>query len=230
MAVHHALDDEGVLTVRLDDGGKNTLVPDTLEALTQVLDEGDDAAAILLTGREGIFTAGLDTRWMQASDADGIRLLVIALGRCLMRWWTEPRPTVLAAPGHAIAAGSMLAMACDHAVAAENGWWGLTETRLDLELPRFGIALAQANLRNDRIEDLLLPGERVDAATAVEVGFADELAPATEVLQRGRARALELTQLPARAYARTKARLRQATAEEILADLETDIAAVTQHL
>ncbi len=230
MTVHPHLDDDGILTVTLDDGDKNALVPDTFDALVRALDDHADARAVVLTGREGVLTAGLDLKWMAANGRDGTHRLLVGFGACLMRWWTDPRPTVCAAPGHAIAAGTMLAMACDHAVAAEVGWWGLLETQIDYELPEFGIVLARANVRSDRVEDLLLPGERVDAATAVEVGFADELAPPDAVADRARAHALELAELPSRAYAGTKRRLRGAAAAGVLDRLEDDIAALTAHL
>ncbi|MFA9429821.1 enoyl-CoA hydratase-related protein [Egicoccus sp. AB-alg2] len=230
MEIRRDLDDAGVLTVTLDDGKKNALQPEAFDGLIAVLDEETDARAVVLAGREDIFTAGLDVKWMAANGREGVERLLVAFGRCLMRWWTDPRPTVCAATGHAIAAGTMFGMACDHAVAADGGWWGLTETQIDFELPQFGIALARHNVRADRLEDLLLPGRRVDAAAAVEVGFADETADAFDVVGTARTRAAELATLPARAYAGTKRRLREADATAVLADLDADIAALTAHL
>lgn len=228
--VGREVDGDGVLHVTLDDGAKNALTPETFEALIAALDDHPDAAAVLLRGREGILTAGLDVKWMAAHDRDGVRDLLVVFGRAMMRWWTDPRPTVCAATGHAVAAGTMLAMACDHAVAAEGGWWGLTETRIDFEVPDFGLALARANVRADRLEDLVLPGERIDAAAALEAGYADEVVAADEVVDRALVRVHELQQVPARAYAGTKQRLRGAVAAAVLAGLEEDVAALTTHL
>lgn len=230
MELRRSIDDDGVLTVTLDDGKRNAFTLEAFDGLVAVLDDEPDARAIVVTGREDILTAGLDVKWMAVNGRAGVERLLTALGTCLMRWWTEPRPTVCAAGGHAIAAGTMLAMACDHAVAADRGWWGLTETQIDFEMPRYGIALARANVRADRLEDLLLPGARVDATAAVEAGFADELAPADVALDRARARARELAALPARAYGRTKLRLRREAADVVLADLTADIAEVVAHL
>ncbi len=222
---HH---DGQVLVVTLDDEAKNALRPDTLFSIEAALEA--DADAVVLTGRPGILTAGLDVKWMAEHGRRGTEDLLVALGRCLMRWWTDPRPTVCAAPGHAIAAGTMLAMACDHAVAAEDGAWGLLETQIDFEMPEYGIALARANVRTDRLEDLLLPGERVDAAEAVAAGFADQVRPADEVLDVALDRARTLAELPARAYGRTKRRLRGDIAAGVTARLHDDIASVTAHL
>jgi enoyl-CoA hydratase len=228
--IQRELDGEGVLTITMDDGEKNALVPEVFEGLIDALDEETEARAIVLAGREGILTAGLNVKWMAANGGEGVERLLVLFGRCLMRWWTDPRPTVCAATGHAIAAGTMFGMACDHAVAADGGYWGLTETQIDFEMPEFGIALARHNVRADRLEDLLLPGARIDAAAAVEAGFADELAAPEQVLARARERAAQLAKLPPRAYAGTKRRLRGADAEAVLAGLDTDIAALTAHL
>jgi enoyl-CoA hydratase len=228
----HAETTDGVLTLTMDDGAKNALDIDAFRAITAAFDAaGDDARAIVLAGRDGILSAGLNVKWMATAGRDGLHTLLTEFGRTMMRIWTEPRPTVCAATGHAVAAGTMLALACDHAVAAEGEYaWGLTETQIDFELPVFALALARHNLAANHFEDLLLPGRRVDAATAVAVGYADEAVPVTDVVARAQAVAAELAALPARAYAGTKARLRAADADAVLASLETDIDSLIAHL
>ncbi|MDX1619739.1 MAG: enoyl-CoA hydratase-related protein [Nitriliruptorales bacterium] len=224
--------DGAVTILTMDDGNKNALNIEGFGAIDAAFDGvDDDAGAIVLTGREGILTAGLDLKFMQQASREQMHELLVVFGRTLMRIWLEPRPTVCAATGHAIAAGSMLAMACDHAVAAEGDFrWGLTETRIGFQLPHFGIALGRHNLRADRLDDLLLPGAVVDAAAAVEAGFADELAPPDEVLQRAVAHAGQLADLPAAAYAGTKRRLRGMAAEAVRQGLEDDITELLEQM
>lgn len=216
---------DGVLTLTMDDGKKNALNVAAFETLEAAFDAaGPDARAIVLTGREGILSAGLDVKFMASASRADLHELLVRFGRTVMRIWTEPRPTVCAATGHAVAAGTMLAMACDHAVAAEGPYaWGLTETRIDFEMPHFGLALARQNLRSDRLDDLILPGAQIDAAAAVEAGYADELAPPAEVLERAHGKAAELAELPPAAYAGTKLRLRGMASDAVLNGLEDDI-------
>lgn len=220
--------DDGVLVITMDDGAKNALDVDGFAMLTGAFeDAGADATAIVLAGREGIFSAGLDIKFLARATKDELHELLVVFGECLMRIWTEPRPVVAAATGHAIAAGTMLAMACDHAIAADGDFrWGLTETRIDFVMPGFGLALARANVRSDRVEDLILPGAIIDPATAVEVGYADELAVPDQVVERALAHARSLAELPAGAYAGTKRRLREAAARSVRADLDEDITAL----
>lgn len=229
MQIHRHDSDDGVTTLTLDDGAKNALDTDVFRAIAEAFDAASDARSIVLAGREGALSAGLNVKVLPTLDRDGLVELLTVFGRTMMRIWTDPHPVVCAATGHALAGGTMLAMACDHTIAAEGQFaWGLIETTIDFELPRFGIALARANVRSDRLEDLVIPGRRIGPAEAVEVGFADELAPAEEVVTRAQAHAAQLAQLPAGAYAGTKARLRQAAADEILAGIDDDIAALVR--
>lgn len=225
MSLQVANTDDGIAVLTLDDGARNALDPERFRELQTAFDEAEeDVRAFVVTGREGVLTAGLDLKYMAASDADGIRDLLVLFGQVMMRIWTEPRPTVCAATGHALAAGTMLAMACDHAIAAEGEFaWGLTETQINFAMPAFGLALARHNVRNDRIDDLVLPGTRVDPVTAVDVGYADELVPPEQAREAGLAAARGLAELPAQAYGATKGRLRGAAAEACLAGLEADI-------
>lgn len=225
MSLQVTVTDDDVAVLTLDDGAKNALDPDRFRELVAAFDDAaDDVRAFVLTGREGILTAGLDLKYMAAADEDGTAELLQLFGQALMRVWTEPRPTVCAATGHALAAGTMLAMACDHAIAADGEYaWGLTETQINMTMPAFGLALARANVAGDRLDDLVLQGRRVDPATAVEVGYADELVPPGQVGERGLAVARQLAELPPAGYAATKHRLRGPAAEAVLAGLEADI-------
>lgn len=219
----------GVAILTLDDGKLNALNAEVFRELSNAIEDCTDASALVIAGREGMFTAGLNTKELAQLDADGLSELLDVFGRTVMQLWSYPRPTVSACTGHAIAAGTMIAMATDHAVAAEGDFrWGLTETQIGFPLPEFAIELARHNLRSDRLEDLLLPGSVVDPSTAVEVGFADEVADPGEVETRAVTRARELASLPAKAYATTKQRLRGAAIHRVLQGLSEDVRAVTE--
>lgn len=227
--VHADLRSDGVLDVRLDDGGPNVLRPDVCEALAGVFEAHRDAP-VLLRGRDGMFCAGLDLRWMTSHPAEDIGLLLRACGSALMTIWTHPRPVVVAATGHAIAAGTMLAMCGDHVVAAEGGVWGLNETTNGLEIPLFGLALAAGRLAPRDNDVLLIPGERIDASRAVAVGMADVLRAPAEVLPAAEERLAHLATLPAAAYAGNKRRIRGERAERVLMAHDADIDGIVADL
>lgn len=225
MGIINRYDEEGgIATLTLDDGNLNALTTEVFREISAAFHDCADASAVVLAGRDGVFTAGLNTKELPDLTSDELAELLDVFGRTVMQIWAHPRPVVAACTGHAIAAGTMLAMAADHAVAAEGDFrWGLTETQIGFALPDFAIQLSLHNLRRDRLEDLLLPGAVVDPGTAVEVGFADELADPGEVLTRATTRARELSSLPGEAYATTKRRLRGATVQGVLDRLAEDV-------
>jgi enoyl-CoA hydratase len=227
MVITRTRDDDGISVLTMDDGKANALDVDVFAELNSVLDACAEDAAIVLAGREGMFSAGLNTKVMAGLGEDGLTELLSVFGRTTMRLWLEPRPVVAAATGHAIAGGTILAMACDHAVAADGQFgWGLTETTIGFPIPAFVVALARGNVRADRLDDLILPGTLIDPRAAVEVGFADEIAAPGEVLERALSKARALAELPRRVYAETKRRLRGDTAEAAVSSLDEDLRAL----
>jgi enoyl-CoA hydratase len=226
MASHAA---DGTLVLRLDDGGPNALRPDVLDELRVQLTSHPEAP-VLLTGREGMFSAGLDLKWMASGSSAAIATLLEACGRALMAIWSHPRPVVAAATGHAIAAGTMLCLATDHVVAAEGSTWGLNETMNGMLIPRFGIELAAARLAPRDLDRALIRGERMDATRAVAIGLADEVVGPDAVEAQATERLAALAALPAAAYAGNKHRIRAGTAARVLEGLERDVADLTDGL
>jgi enoyl-CoA hydratase/carnithine racemase len=224
MAITRTVDGDGIARLAIDDGKVNALDLDVFGQLGAALDECKDDAAVVLTGRPGMFSAGLNTRLLPTLDDEGLAELLEAFARTVHRLWLEPRPVVAAVTGHAIAGGTILAMACDHAVAAEGDYrWGLTETTIGFVMPNWVIALARGNVRADRLDDLILPGAMVTPERAVECGFADALAPPDQVTEVALGHARELAGLPRPVYAATKRRLRGPASEAVLDRLDHDI-------
>lgn len=220
---------DGLAVVTMDDGKANAMDLEFFHELDTAFDEVADSRAVVLRGRDGMFSAGLNTKIMAQLDTDAMTELLIAFGRTMLRIWGEPRPVVAAATGHALAGGTILAMSCDHAVAAAGDFrWGLTETTIGFPMPDWILRIARGNVRVDRLDDLVLPGRMVDAAEAVEVGFADEVLPAMEVVDAAHVRAGGLAELPREAYAFTKWQLRGAAIEAARVNLESDVATAMQ--
>lgn len=220
----HATRQDGVTVLTLDHGKVNALDHDLFAAIEEGLDAaGQDA--VVIAGRPGMFSAGLDVRAL-AGDQATVQALLVRFARTMHRIWLEPRPIVAAATGHAIAGGTILAMCCDHAVAARGEFgWGLIETTIGFPMPAWILAIARGNVRVDRLDDLLLAGARVGPEEAVDVGFADALADPEHVLDAAAERARALGELPRATYAETKRRLRGQASAAGLDGLEDDIAA-----
>lgn len=216
---------DGIAVVTMDDGKANAFDLQRFRLLDEVLDECADDAAVVITGRPGMFSGGLNTKILADLEPDGFMELLQQFGETMLRVWTEPRPVLVAADGHAVAGGTILAMAADHAVAADGEFrWGLVETTIGMPVVDWIQVIARSNLLPWAFDDLVLPGQTLTPAAAVEAGYADVLAAPGSVLDVALARARELAALPRGAYAATKRRIRNDAAEGALARMEADLA------
>jgi len=85
------------------------------EEMNQSLDrlEKDRAKTLLITGRLGYFSAGLDIKLMSALAPAEVNALAEIGARTLLRVFSLPVPTVAICSGHAVAGGAVLFFACD---------------------------------------------------------------------------------------------------------------------
>jgi enoyl-CoA hydratase len=225
--VRYALHDR-VAVLTLDDGKANALSPATIAALHATLDRAErDAAAVLLVGRPGRFSAGFDLNVM-TGDLAGVRTLVMAGAELLLRLYLYSRPVVAACTGHALAAGALMLLAADLRVGARGQFRiGLNEVALQLTLPVFAMELARDRLATRLFTAAVTQARIFDPDEACEAGFLDLLAAPDELFDTALAHAQRLAALPDPAFARTKRRERGATVERIRATLTEDIASLT---
>jgi enoyl-CoA hydratase len=199
-----------VAVVRVDRPPANAmdreLLADAVAACEQLT--ADEPAAVVITGREGFFSAGVDLKLAPTLDAEGQRAMVDGINRMAAGWYGFPRPVVGAINGHAVAGGMVLALCADHRVGGTEGRFGLTEVRAGAPYPAVAIAVVRAELSPPAARELVLRGELVDSQAALEHGLLDELVEQDAVLDRALEVAAELAELPAQTYAFVKRQLR----------------------
>jgi enoyl-CoA hydratase len=192
----------------------------------QLLDEGrrvadelvaDPPAAVVLTGREGFFSAGVDLKVAPTLDADGQRAMVEGINAIFAGWYGFPRPVVAAVNGHAIAGGLILALCADYRVGSSEGKYGVTEVKAGVGYPAVAMAVVRAELHAPAARRLVLGADLVEAKEALEAGALDEVAEPDQVLHRATEVARSLSLLPSEAYAKAKAQLRGPVLEAALA-------------
>ncbi|MGK2878273.1 MAG: enoyl-CoA hydratase-related protein [Solirubrobacterales bacterium] len=211
--------DERVATIVHDDDGANTLRTDVFEAYFELLDriEADDGAgAVVLRGRDDFFSAGMDLKWMQTIDRDELGTIGPNMARLAHRLYMFPKPVIAAVTGHAIAGGAIILLACDRSVGVEGEYKiGLNEVALGIPFGGFAMKLAQSHLVPSAFGSGLLHGETFRPARALEIGYLDELAPASEFDARVAAIATRAAELSPFTYQLTKQAMRSEFAAEI---------------
>jgi enoyl-CoA hydratase len=214
-----------VATITMDDGKRNALSFETFAQLGAALDRAEaDRAVVVLTGREGVFSAGFDLGTLRAGPPDAPRL-VLAGFELAARIFAFPAPVVVACPGHAIAMGAFLALAADHRVGAQGPFKiGANEVAIGLVVPHFAVEICRQRLAPTHLQRAVTLSEMFSPEEAAAAGFLDRVVPAAELAATARATATQLAALDLDVHAATKRRLRARAREALQAALEADAA------
>jgi len=177
--------EDGVATLTINrPERRNALDPPTLEALIAAFrraGEDDGARTIVLTGAgDKAFCAGAD---LAGSIAGGGRSgplqryedqgrfpeLFTAMAGC-------GKPVVARVNGHCLAGGLGVMLGCDLAIAADDVTLGTPEIKVGL-FPYMIMALIFRHAGRKRGLEMVLTGERLTAAEAVEMGMLNRAVP-----------------------------------------------------
>jgi enoyl-CoA hydratase/carnithine racemase len=166
------------------EAARNALSPAVVEQLLEGLGRAEADAAVrcivLTAAGARVFCAGGDLGGMSGdgflSAHDGRR----AYGLLLQKFQQVKKPTVARVNGHALAGGLGLVLACDLAVASADAGFGTPEIDRGL-FPMMVMALLQRHLGRKRALELVLTGERLTSARALEWGLVNRVVPAAEL-------------------------------------------------
>jgi enoyl-CoA hydratase len=202
----------------------NAMNLELLDELVTTVEQlaADVPAALVLAGRPGAFSAGLDLKAVPAYEPDEQRRMVESINAMALGVYGLPCPVVCAITGHAIAGGFVLAVCGDHRVASSEGRYGLTEVKVGVPYPQGAIGVVRAELTPAAARILVLGNRLVDADECVRLGAFDEVVEPDSVVDRAVEVARELAELPADVYARTKAELRADTLAAVRAAAAAD--------
>ncbi len=203
--------------IRLEYGKANAIDGRFTAFLAGELDRAIESGrkAVVLTGREGFFSAGLDLRGLpegreeMASFLDGFE----KLNQKLLEF---PLPLVVAVNGHAIAGGCILASTGDLRLGAAGSYKiGVSEVTLGIVFPASAFEIMRATLAPRFVPEVLLGGKLLDPETAVEAGILHRVVPPEELLVAAEAAARELGEKPPLAFRHSKLALRAPVLERI---------------
>ena len=138
---------EGVATIRIDDGKRNALSPEVLRAIYAAFDRAKaDTAAVILTGRESVFSAGFDLKVMKRGGPNALRMLRAGYG-LPARVLAHPYPVVVACNGHAMAMGVFLMLSADYVIGSRGDFRiAANEVAIGLTMPRVAAAMLRHRL------------------------------------------------------------------------------------
>ena len=177
MSVHYELR-AGTALITIDRPERRNAVnletADLLQRAWQRFDTDDKAAVGVLTGANGVFSAGADLKDFDLVDRrDGF----LGFTRMIVS-----KPTIAAVEGYCVAGGLELALWCDLRVAGEGAVFGCFERRFGVPLVDGGTQRLPRIIGVSRALDMIMTGRPVDADEAHRIGLADRLAPTGSAL------------------------------------------------
>ncbi|CAN5685311.1 enoyl-CoA hydratase [soil metagenome] len=209
-------------------GFRNAMGPEMYGPLRQALvDAAQDAdiRCIVLTGADGVFSAGGNLNRLLANRAkppsaqedsiSGVNAVVLALQQC-------PLPVIAAVEGAAAGAGLSLALACDLVIAGTSVKFAMSHVRVGLSPDAGGSWFAMRNLPRQAAAELMLEGDVWPAERMRELGLVNQVVADGSVLATALARADRLAALSPNSIAHIKALMNDALTQDLKAQLESE--------
>lgn len=174
-------DREGVATLMLNRGERfNPLSEDMLAALQAEVDAitADPSIRIVVIAAQGkAFCAGHDLKEMRATpSAAYYKKLFGQCSRLMLSIQQMRQPVIARVQGIATAAGCQLVAMCDLAVASADARFAVSGVNYGLFCSTPSVGLSR-NVPRKQAMEMLLTGDFIDAATALERGLVNRVVP-----------------------------------------------------
>ena len=201
---------DGVATIKMNDGSKNLLSPKMLGELNMALDQAEkDSAVVIITGHEDVFSAGFDLKVLKTGATQAYTMLNEGFALAT-RMLSFRMPIIIACNGHAIAMGSFLLLSGDYRIGATGQFKIMAnEVAIGLTMPATGIEVCKQRLTPAHFVRAVMQSEEYNPTSAVEAGFLDRTVAPEDLLNEAVKTANRFTKLDPKAHYRTKLRARR---------------------
>ena len=166
---------DGVVRLTISNPAKrNALDHPILDAITASLhDLAGEARCLMITGANGMFSAGYDIGEIPAEEFEerAERLVAHPFTEAIDALERFPYPTLAVLPGHTIGGGLELALSCDLRVAQDGIKLGMPPAKLGLVYSHTGLRRFLDAVGAARTRELFLLGQYIDAETALQWGL-----------------------------------------------------------
>jgi enoyl-CoA hydratase len=189
---------DGVMTITFNrPQAKNALTVAMRHQFCEALDgaDGDDAVrAVIVTGTDPVFTAGVDYKELAPAFEPRQRRFSVNPGRVLRAMRT---PVVCAVNGACVSGGLEIALSASFVVASDRARFADTHARLNV-VPAWGLtALLPQAVGVRMAREMSMTGNFVDAAEAARIGLVNHVVPHAELMAYTRKLVGEIAETPA---------------------------------
>jgi enoyl-CoA hydratase/carnithine racemase len=165
------------------------------------LEKDESVRAVILTGGDYVFSAGMDLKEMAAVTDDDVDDYFNLIASYLQKIFAFRKPVIAAVGGIALGGGFNLATVCDLIVASESAIFGHPELKFGLN-PLFNpinrlVGTAKA-------KEIAMLGEPIGAMEALRIGLVNKVAPPDRYMAEAKSMAKELAGRPPKAIEAVK--------------------------
>ena len=192
--------------IKLDDGKANAFSYDMLSQVNDLLKKVPrDSGALVITGREGLFSGGFDLKTLATGDMEKITKMVQLGYRLLLELFSFDRPIVAAVSGHSIALGLFVTCSADYRIAIDGKYvCQANEVRNNMDIPTQIKEIIRARVNKKYFYSAVYHSDAYSVQDSIEVGYIDEVVSEDQFMKRVMEKAKELATLPHPFYANTK--------------------------
>lgn len=200
---------DSVAQICIDDGKANALNHELIDAMNEALDKAEqEAKAVVILGREGMFSAGFDLKALAKGGQQAADMLDKGMA-LVTRMYGFPMPVISACEGHAIGMGAFILMASDNRLGANTEYTvNLPETAIGMPFTPVLMSLIKDRINSAYQTIAVIQSKKLTPAQAVDAGFLDQLVEKDQLLTSAMSLAQELIKLPAAFYKTNKLDLR----------------------
>jgi 3,2-trans-enoyl-CoA isomerase len=222
--------EDRIAHVRLNRGKSNAMNGKLIAELHELIDQLDQDEAIaglVLHGKEGFFSAGLDLIEIYQYNEQEVRDFWVNFIALIRRFISFSKPSVAAISGHSPAGGCVLAICCDYRVMAKGEYIiGLNELPVGIVVPEaifhlYSFWIGQAHAYRN-----LMEGKLISPEEALNIGLVDELVEGDRLMSTADKRVKKYTQLEPNTWRKSKLNLRRGLIQRFNEDHSTDIEAI----
>ena len=165
------------------------------------MEEDDSVKAVILTGGDNVFSAGVDLKELSILEGDEFENYMRMMIKNLQKIYTFRKPVIAAVSGIALGGGFNLVTVCDMVIASETAIFGHPELKFGLN-PLFDPL--RRIVGTAKAKEIAMLGEPIGAREALRIGLVNKVFPPEEFMKVAMSVAGELSLRPARAIEAVK--------------------------
>ncbi|MCL6416078.1 enoyl-CoA hydratase [Aestuariirhabdus sp. Z084] len=223
--------DDGIMQIRINrEARKNALTHDMYSRMYEAVEEAEQNPKIRVTlihGSETSFCAGNDIMDFIQNPPQGDEAPVFKFLRAIS---TARKPLIAAVNGSAVGIGTTMLLHCDLVYADDNAMLQMPFANLALCPEAASSLLVPQIVGQRKAAELLLLGKKMDADTAKELGFVNQVTAPDQSLTIALESARKIASMAPAAIRLTKELMKQPQEEQVQQVIQREGAAFSERL